>query len=115
MQQSEHSPKRPGGPPRSSRPITARTPHTPHCCHLSLFLFLMAPVPSRTAILRLINASQNTSCPCHGSHTAHNSHAIVNQLRTLATPVDKVEKEYAFEVYCALLLLTTVIFIIEIL
>ncbi|KAH9049715.1 iron-containing alcohol dehydrogenase 1 [Lactarius hengduanensis] len=58
----------------------------------------MAPVPSRAAILRLINASQHTGCPCHGSHTAHNAHAIANQLRKLATPVDKVEKEYAFEV-----------------
>ncbi|KAH8999034.1 iron-containing alcohol dehydrogenase 1 [Lactarius akahatsu] len=58
----------------------------------------MAPVPSRAAILRLINASQHTSCPCHGSHTAHNAHVIANQLRRLATPVDKVEKEYAFEV-----------------
>ena len=66
-------------------------------------LFIMAPVPSRAAILRLINASQHTGCPCHGSHTAHNSHAITNQLRRLATPVDKVEKEYAFEVVFALM------------
>jgi hypothetical protein len=66
---------------------------------------IMAPVPSRAAILRLINASQHTSCPCHGSHTAHNAHAIANQLRRLAIPVDKVEKEYAFEVFCSFLAL----------
>ncbi|KAH9999944.1 iron-containing alcohol dehydrogenase 1 [Russula vinacea] len=54
--------------------------------------------PSRTAILRLINASQHSSCPCHGSHTSHNVHVAFNQLRRLATPVEKVDKEYAFEV-----------------
>ena len=55
--------------------------------------------PSRAAILRLINASQHSSCPCHGSHTSHNAHLAYNQLRRLATPVDKVDKEYAFEVW----------------
>lgn len=54
--------------------------------------------PSRAAILRLINASQHSNCPCHGSHTSHNAHAVFNQLRRLATPVEKVDKEYAFEV-----------------
>ncbi|KAI0278840.1 iron-containing alcohol dehydrogenase 1 [Russula aff. rugulosa BPL654] len=54
--------------------------------------------PSRAAILRLINASQHSNCPCHGSHTSHNAHAAFNQLRRLATPVEKVDKEYAFEV-----------------
>lgn len=55
--------------------------------------------PSRAAILRLINASQHSSCPCHGSHTSHNAHMVYNQLRRLATPVEKVDKEYAFEVW----------------
>jgi len=54
--------------------------------------------PSRAAILRLINASQHSSCPCHGSHVTHNAHVIANQLRKLATPVERVDKEYAFEV-----------------
>jgi hypothetical protein len=54
--------------------------------------------PSRAAILRLINASQHSTCPCHGSHTSHNAHVVYNQLRRLATPVEKVDKEYAFEV-----------------
>lgn len=79
---------------------TGRTP--PTCHNLCSF---MAPVPSRAAIFRLINASQHTSCPCHGSHVSHNAYAIANQLRRLAIPVDKVEKEYAFEVFCAFLAL----------
>ena len=58
--------------------------------------------PSRSAILRLINASQHSNCPCHGSHTPHNIHAIATQFRRLATPVERVEKEYAFEVLFAL-------------
>ncbi|KAI0307098.1 iron-containing alcohol dehydrogenase 1 [Multifurca ochricompacta] len=58
----------------------------------------MPPTPSRSAIVRLINASQHTNCPCHGSHTVHNAHVIANQLRRLATPVEKVDREYAFEV-----------------
>jgi hypothetical protein len=61
--------------------------------------------PSRAAILRLINASQHSSCPCHGSHTSHNAHMVYNQLRRLATPVEKVDKEYAFEVWYLLCLL----------
>ncbi|KAF5363695.1 hypothetical protein D9756_000628 [Leucocoprinus leucothites] len=55
----------------------------------------------RNTILRLINASQHSACPCHGgrSHVHPHSQAqAVNQLRNFATPVDKVEKEYAFEV-----------------
>lgn len=51
-------------------------------------------------ILRLINASQHTSCPCHGAHAAaHHPHGqvqAINQLRHFATPVP--EREYAFEV-----------------
>ncbi|TEB30269.1 alcohol dehydrogenase [Coprinellus micaceus] len=55
---------------------------------------------SRNTILRLINASQHTSCPCHGAH-AHAHHPqgqlqAINQLRHFATPVP--EREYAFEV-----------------
>ena len=88
-----------------SRPGTARTPRTVSS------LFIMAPVPSRAAILRLINASRHTSCPCHGSHVSHNAHAIANQLRRLAIPVDKVEKEYAFEVFCAFLTLIVIVII----
>ncbi|KAF8916208.1 alcohol dehydrogenase [Mucidula mucida] len=55
---------------------------------------------SRNSILRLINASQHSACPCHGCSSAghHGSHHAVNQLRKLATPVNRVEKEYAFEV-----------------
>ncbi|KAF8655289.1 hypothetical protein AX16_003188 [Volvariella volvacea WC 439] len=56
---------------------------------------------SRNTILRLINASQHTACPCHGCRTA--THALaqmqsINQLRNFATPVNTVQKEYAFEV-----------------
>ena len=58
---------------------------------------------SRNAILRLINASQHSTCPCHGGgHSTSYSFAgqtqALNQLRTFATPVNTVEKEYAFEV-----------------
>ncbi|KAF8076382.1 iron-containing alcohol dehydrogenase 1 [Lyophyllum atratum] len=56
---------------------------------------------SRSTIFRLINASQHTACPCHGPSHSH-SHPgqlnALNQLRTFATPVNAVEKEYAFEV-----------------
>ncbi|KAJ8509331.1 hypothetical protein ONZ45_g8505 [Pleurotus djamor] len=56
---------------------------------------------SRNSILRLINASQHTACPCHGGHAPH-SHAqhahALGRLRQFATPVNTVEKEYAFEV-----------------
>ncbi|RDB22849.1 Hydroxyacid-oxoacid transhydrogenase, mitochondrial [Hypsizygus marmoreus] len=56
---------------------------------------------SRSTIFRLINASQHTACPCHGPCHTH-SHGgqlnALNQLRTFATPVKTVEKEYAFEV-----------------
>lgn len=57
--------------------------------------------PSRTTILRLINASQHTACPCHGArpHLHPNGQLqAINQLRNFATPIDTVEKEYAFEV-----------------
>ncbi|KAI0053641.1 iron-containing alcohol dehydrogenase 1 [Auriscalpium vulgare] len=56
----------------------------------------MAPPASRSAILRLMDASRHTACPCHGG--AHHLHAPLNHLRRLATPVNVVEKEYAFEV-----------------
>ncbi|KAH8118675.1 iron-containing alcohol dehydrogenase 1 [Phellopilus nigrolimitatus] len=61
----------------------------------------MSTVARRNIIHRLINASQHTACPCHGcrsaSAAAHGG-AVFNQLRKLATPVDVVQKEYAFEV-----------------
>ncbi|KAF5388190.1 hypothetical protein D9615_000409 [Tricholomella constricta] len=56
---------------------------------------------SRSSIFRLINASQHTACPCHSpSHTHSHSGQLnaLSQLRTFATPVNAVEKEYAFEV-----------------
>ncbi|KAF8974566.1 alcohol dehydrogenase [Flammula alnicola] len=56
---------------------------------------------SRNSILRLINASQHSSCPCHGcrpSMPAHGQLQTINQLRNFATPITTVEKEYAFEV-----------------
>ncbi|PPQ98511.1 hypothetical protein CVT24_004002 [Panaeolus cyanescens] len=56
---------------------------------------------SRNSILRLINASQHSSCPCHGCRpqvSTPNQLQSINQLRNFATPVHKVEKEYAFEV-----------------
>ncbi|KAF9534330.1 alcohol dehydrogenase [Crepidotus variabilis] len=55
----------------------------------------------RNTILRLINASQHTSCPCHGGRSpvhAQGQAQAMNQLRSFATPVNHVEKEYAFEV-----------------
>ncbi|KIJ20018.1 alcohol dehydrogenase [Paxillus involutus ATCC 200175] len=64
----------------------------------------MSPTATRSSILRLINASQHSACPCHGCRStthaqahAHGSMAL-NQLRKFATPVTTVEKEYAFEV-----------------
>ncbi|KAF8826728.1 hypothetical protein HHX47_DHR5000684 [Lentinula edodes] len=55
---------------------------------------------SRRVISRLINASQHTACPCHGcaSHSHHQQLAAVSQVRSMATPVQTVQKEYAFEV-----------------
>ncbi|KAF8639910.1 hypothetical protein AX17_001161 [Amanita inopinata Kibby_2008] len=56
---------------------------------------------SRNTILRLINASQHSACPCHGCHSPTHAHGqihAINQLRNLATPVHTVQKEYAFEV-----------------
>ncbi|TFK75912.1 iron-containing alcohol dehydrogenase 1 [Pluteus cervinus] len=56
---------------------------------------------SRSAILRLINASQHTSCPCHGARSPNHTHShaqAISHLRNFATPVHAVEKEYAFEV-----------------
>ncbi|ESK95996.1 fe-containing alcohol [Moniliophthora roreri MCA 2997] len=57
---------------------------------------------SRRVISRLINASQHGACPCHGcasaGHHVHQQLSAVNQLRKLATPVETIQKEYAFEV-----------------
>ncbi|KAF8897530.1 alcohol dehydrogenase [Infundibulicybe gibba] len=55
---------------------------------------------SRNTILRLINAAQHSACPCHSCSPAHPHSQIhaLNQLRNFATPVNAVEKEYAFEV-----------------
>ncbi|TRM67584.1 alcohol dehydrogenase [Schizophyllum amplum] len=57
---------------------------------------------SRSSIFRLISATQHgATCPCHGGkpHVHLNQQvAAVGQLRQLATPVQHVEKEYAFEV-----------------
>ncbi|KAI5120672.1 hypothetical protein M0805_006961 [Coniferiporia weirii] len=59
----------------------------------------MSVAAKRNLIHRLINASQHTACPCHGCRSATvGQGGIVNQLRKLATPVDVVQKEYAFEV-----------------
>ncbi|KIM53799.1 hypothetical protein SCLCIDRAFT_17831 [Scleroderma citrinum Foug A] len=59
----------------------------------------MAPVATRNSIIRLINAAQHSSCPCHGCRSASHAHSpAFHQLRKLATPVNAVEKEYAFEV-----------------
>lgn len=59
----------------------------------------MSVASKRNLIHRLISASQHTACPCHGCRVAANHGAgVVNQLRKLATPVEMVQKEYAFEV-----------------
>ncbi|KAK0467168.1 iron-containing alcohol dehydrogenase-domain containing protein [Desarmillaria tabescens] len=57
---------------------------------------------SRNTILRLINASQHSACPCHTCNTTSRTHGHahgLNQLRRFASPgVQPIEKEYAFEV-----------------
>ncbi|KAK7470652.1 hypothetical protein VKT23_002075 [Stygiomarasmius scandens] len=57
---------------------------------------------SRRVISRLMAATQQSACPCHGcstaGHHAHHQAAAINQLRSFATPVETVQKEYAFEV-----------------
>ncbi|KAG2141699.1 alcohol dehydrogenase [Suillus bovinus] len=63
----------------------------------------MAPAATRSTIFRLINASQHSACPCHGCRSATHNHVhqgalALNQLRKFATPVQTIEKEYAFEV-----------------
>lgn len=60
----------------------------------------MAPPASRNTILRLINAAQHSSCPCHScSPAANHGHGnILSQMRKYATPVNTLQKEYAFEV-----------------
>lgn len=62
----------------------------------------MAPPPaSRSAIRRLLSASQHTVCPCHGCRTggSHSPLQALNHMRKLATPGSvPVQKEYAFEV-----------------
>ncbi|KAG6331746.1 hypothetical protein ID866_7340 [Astraeus odoratus] len=60
----------------------------------------MVSAPTRSTIFRLINAAQHTACPCHGCRAVNHTHAPLafHQLRKLATPVNAIEKEYAFEV-----------------
>ena len=59
----------------------------------------MAPAQaSRAAIFRLMHATQHGACPCHGHLGVHPN--PLNQLRRLATPVERPQKEYAFEVRC---------------
>ncbi|KAJ7890804.1 alcohol dehydrogenase [Mycena leptocephala] len=53
---------------------------------------------SRSVISRLINASQHSTCPCHGAHHAQSHPGVLGQLRRFATPLKTVQKEYAFEV-----------------
>jgi len=56
---------------------------------------------SRNTILRLISASQHSACPCHGGRLhvlPHGQAQALSQLRSFASPVEKIEKEYAFEV-----------------
>jgi len=56
---------------------------------------------SRNTILRLISASQHSACPCHGGRLhvpPHGQAQALTQLRSFASPVEKIEKEYAFEV-----------------
>ncbi|KAJ6539343.1 alcohol dehydrogenase [Mycena capillaripes] len=53
---------------------------------------------SRSVVSRLINASQHSSCPCHGAHHAAAHPGVLGQLRRFATPLNTVQKEYAFEV-----------------
>lgn len=69
-----------------------RLPHT----------LVLTMAASRSTISRLINASQHSACPCHGSHPVshHDQLQAFNQLkrRSFATPVQTVQKEYAFEV-----------------
>ena len=61
----------------------------------------MPPPASRSAILRLLNASRHTACPCHGCSTTGAAmgplQAVMN-LRKYAAPVEASNKEYAFEV-----------------
>lgn len=52
---------------------------------------------TRSAIARLINASQHTACPCHG-YSPILAQSQLQTIRNFATPVQRVEKEYAFEV-----------------
>jgi hydroxyacid-oxoacid transhydrogenase len=54
---------------------------------------------SRSVITRLMSgALQHSACPCHGAHHAAAHPGVLGQLRSLATPVNIVQKEYAFEV-----------------
>ncbi|TDL29884.1 alcohol dehydrogenase [Rickenella mellea] len=61
----------------------------------------MSPIASRSSILRLINATQHSHCACHGcasSKALAPGGQLLNQMRKFATPVEPVQKEYAFEV-----------------
>ncbi|KIY49198.1 iron-containing alcohol dehydrogenase 1 [Fistulina hepatica ATCC 64428] len=60
---------------------------------------------SRSTIFRLMTASRHAEgCMCHGHGAGmnhphgHGQMLAINQLRRLATPVQHIEKEYAFEV-----------------
>src|SRR5258706_4524768 len=68
----------------------------------------MTPPVSRSAVLRLLNASRHTACPCHGCSTAHAAtgslHAVMN-LRKYAAPVEASKKETAFEVFSSFCLM----------
>jgi hypothetical protein len=69
--------------------------------HVELLRQPMPPPASRNAILRLLNASRHTACPCHGCSTARaatGSLQAVMNVRKYAAPVEASNKEYAFEV-----------------
>jgi hypothetical protein len=79
-----------------STSINITSPHSP-------WEYSTVMAASRNSILRLINASQHSSCPCHNTSSAvpFSGHAVT-KLRNFATPVNTIEKEYAFEVLIVL-------------
>lgn len=60
----------------------------------------MPPLPSRTSIARLINASKHTACPCHSCRTSSPATSAVNQFRKFAQGAVELnpKTDYAFEV-----------------
>lgn len=75
--------------------------HQTHTFDLDHEIILqMAPAPaSRSAILRLMNASRHVACPCHSCSGSRNAvGGVMNTFRKFATPIDLPTKEYAFEV-----------------